>query len=106
MPLCASRKSIPRAGYNLLQLSVSADNSIQPRFWSSAASRPVATCLLTTGPTRSNRAAASSGRYGLLSAVVADGMSGDRHNSNVAGRFSRTRSQGGLGEVATISGNR
>jgi SulP family sulfate permease len=51
----------------------------------------VATCLLTTGPTRSNRAAASCGVTvamlaaieSLLSAVVADNMSGDRHNSNV-----------------------
>ena len=32
MPLCASRKQYTRAGYNLLQLSVSADNSIQSLF--------------------------------------------------------------------------
>ena len=39
MRLCASRNGIPRAGYNLLQLSVSAENSIHSWFRNLAASR-------------------------------------------------------------------
>ena len=62
---CVSHEdSIPRAGYNLLQLSVSADNSIQSWFRTSAASRPGCHMSPYQSPTRSRRAAASCGRYG------------------------------------------
>jgi hypothetical protein len=62
--VCLTKTVYPPAGYNLLQLSVSADNSIQSRFRSLAASRPGCHMSPYQSPTRSNRAAASCGRYG------------------------------------------
>jgi hypothetical protein len=83
---------IPRAGYNLLQLSVSADNSIQPwvpefggiptglRHFSLPQVRAdLIVSLLPAAVTVAMLPVIES----LLSALVADSMSRDRHDSNV-----------------------